>query len=496
MYGSAKGRLILIVSPKTPLALAIYPEQYQEHYGSIHTGGKDVESKKPKTKPAPTAEHDFKTRFSVVLNKIENLPTVMTLTQLLQPALPSLASVTPATSKLGKSDITDDEKPLMQGPPKDQPRTLSVDALRLIELTDRTSAVMQSAEADELIRKDPVLSIFRTFGHINRIPVSASLAVVNQESFSSRVAEHAGEKGTEMVIVPWHSGTHSLDEQEPGGGMTYNPFDGIFGKGRSDKAPSVIYSQFIRRVFATSPTDVALFVDRGTSHSGSLSGAYGQHILFPFFGGPDDRLALDFVVQLCANPTVTATVIRVRKLEDDAALSTAGTNTTDAKPVLHATVHSMSGYPDTVYGPPSTENRLESEGADNLIWARYAKRQEHSDPISLPHAAESALTRIRFEEVSTPRPLHALAERAGVELKTCEQGWKSLFIVAGRGRRLAESHHIELRALVEESGKGYGAGFGTEISRTVGDVAAAFIANGTNASLLILQAADATSQNA
>ena len=456
-----------------------------------HPGGKDVESKKPKTKPAPTAEHDFKIRFSVVLNKIENLPTVMTLTQLLQPGLPSLSAIAPATSKLAESEITDDGKPLMQElskAPDVQPRELIVDALRLIELTDRTSAVMQSAEADELIHQDPVLSIFRTFGHINRIPVSASLAVVNQESFSSRVAEHAREKDTEMVIVPWHSGTHSLDEQE--GPATYNPFNDIFGYGRSDKAPSVIYSQFIRRVFATSPTDVALFVDRGTSHSGSLSGAYGQHVLFPFSGGPDDRLALDFVVQLCANPTVSATVIRVNKLEDDALLSPTGTNATDVKTAPHATVHSMSGFPDTVYGPASTQHRLESEGADNLIWVRYAKRDDHSSPVPLPPTVESALTRIKFEEVATPRPLHALVERAVVELKSCQQGQKSLFIVAGRGRRLAESHHIELRALVEESGKGYGAGFGAEISRTVGDVAAAFVASGTNASLLVLQAAD------
>lgn len=458
-----------------------------------------MESKTPKPKTAPTAEHDFKTRFSVVLNKIENLPAVMTLTQLLQPGLPSLAAVTSATSKVAKSEITDDGEPLVQEllkTPDMQPRALSVDALRLIELTDRTSAVMQSAEADELIHQDPVLSIFRTFGHINRVPISASLAVVNQESFSSRVAEHAREKDTEMVILPWHSGAHSLDEQAPEGQTIYNPFNGIFGYGRSDNASSVIYSQFIRRVFATSPTDVALFVDRGTSHSGSLSGAYGQHILFPFSGGPDDRLALDFVVQLCANPTITATVIRISKLEDDAALSPINTDATDVKSAPHPTVHSMSGFPDTVYGPASTQHRLESEGADNLIWARYAKRYEHSNPVPLPHAAESALTRIKFEEVATPRPLHALVERAVVELKACEQGWKSLFIVAGRGRRLAESHHIELRALVEESGKGYGAGFGAEISRTVGDVAAAFVASGTNASLLVLQAADAASLNA
>ena len=39
-------------------------------------------------------------------------------------------------------------------------------------------------------------------------------------------------------------------------------------------------------------------------------------IVAPFFGGPDDRLALDFAVQLCANPRISATVVRIAKCED------------------------------------------------------------------------------------------------------------------------------------------------------------------------------------
>jgi hypothetical protein len=37
------------------------------------------------------------------------------------------------------------------------------------------------------------------------------------------------------------------------------------------------------------------------------------HLFLPLVGGPDDRLALDFVVQLCANPRVRATVVRITK---------------------------------------------------------------------------------------------------------------------------------------------------------------------------------------
>src|SRR5882757_2264184 len=63
---------------------------------------------------------------------------------------------------------------------------------------------------------------------------------------------------------------------------------------------------------------VALFVDPGHTHHTHINTSPGgnveqQHIFFPFFGGPDDRLALEFVVQLCANPKMGATVVRMEK---------------------------------------------------------------------------------------------------------------------------------------------------------------------------------------
>ena len=88
---------------------------------------------------------------------------------------------------------------------------------------------------------------------------------------------------------------------------------------------AITHSQFVRGVFAQSTTDVALFVDQSTLDSmpsivGSgigSEGGYPQHVL-PFFGGPDDRLALEFVVQICANPRTRGTVMRINKAEAEA----------------------------------------------------------------------------------------------------------------------------------------------------------------------------------
>jgi hypothetical protein len=300
------------------------------------------------------------TRFTVVLSKVEHLPAVMTLTQFLQPPLKA-TSTQPTTSintSDEKVDLVDPSSPTISPLPSNVPiisdgtPRVSIDALRLIELTERTSAVMRVTAAEELMHRDTLISVMRTFGHLNRIPVSSSLSVVPQESFSSSVTSHVRETDADLVVIPWNSAPSAVEDasQNTNGIAPQNPFDALFG-GRSaavDKATALNYSQFIRRVFVESPSDVALFIDRGLSPL-ETSATYGQHIFLPFFGGPDDRLALAFVVQLCVHPAVSATVIRMRKTDG---LEETETGVTDVKAQQVAaalasnnmTVHSVSCF--------------------------------------------------------------------------------------------------------------------------------------------------------
>lgn len=234
-------------------------------------------------------------------------------------------------------------------PPPDyfNPR-VSVDALRLIELTERTSMLMKSAVTDELIRTDPLLTMYRTFGDLHDLNISSSLSIVSQDRYARAVADHASMHFSDMIVLSWiapgapgqgltaplsvvpgHSGsgggeqpsTPAAAAESSGGGM-YNPFDGLF---RTSNTPtdmpitSNTNAQFVRRVFAESTVDVALYVDRSYLRTNGLVGAgqsgMKQHILLPFFGGPDDRLALAFIMQLCAHPGITATIVRVTKTE-------------------------------------------------------------------------------------------------------------------------------------------------------------------------------------
>ncbi|KAG8833001.1 K(+)/H(+) antiporter [Serendipita sp. 399] len=477
---------IVLTCTTTPIVMTIYPPKYRTSaLEEIMRNAKTDEEVKSAPRVSAARDDDdagFKSRFSVILNKIEHIPAIMTLTQLLQP---SQSSVTLASA--GDGDHSSRDIPGVA------PATSSVqlDALRLIELTDRTSAVMQSSEADDIIRRDALLSIVRTFGYINAMPVTTSLSVVPYESFPNSVASHAREKESDLVIIPWYAGP---EEAAQVGG--YNPFEGLFGQGRGtsgERTSFTIYSHFVRHVFANNPSDVALFVDRAVSLlTEGQQAVRGQHILFPFFGGPDDRLALSFVVQLCANTSMTATVLRVNIVEADG-LSPRESGDTDAKqlPVpTSATVMSQSGFPDTLYAPPTTQTRMESQSADGLLFSRFTGEGR----ASLPANIQSALTRITFEELPTAVPLAMLIQRANEENVKLTQNKRGLLLVAGRSRRLAvASHFAELKTLLQEyAEKGQGRISG-DVSRTLGDVATAFM-TGTKANLLVMQAAPPVTQ--
>ncbi|EGN92031.1 hypothetical protein SERLA73DRAFT_173161 [Serpula lacrymans var. lacrymans S7.3] len=433
---------VILTFITTPLTLLAYPESVRVHTGTV--------TDKPKRSlqggeesmvgsAAPTGNDEIKSRFAVILDKFEQLPAAMTFTQLIQS--PSQATPTSSTS-------SEEQKAAI----RQRPSPITVDALRLIELTDRTSAVLKSQAADFLIHNDPILGVFRTFGHLSRISVATVLAVVGYDDFSSSISKHALDSQSQMVVIPWSripAGTTPTEESGQSN-TTHNPFDGIFHKsGSDDLTSSIVTSDYIRRVFATSPVDVALFVDRGVSAAAAFTPSASQHLFVPFFGGPDDRLALSFVVQVCMNPNVTATVIRTFVI------------------------------PDTIYGANDTQTRLASATVDSLVWDHYTSKTDHPEGIA------SALKRISFHEERTPHPLHTILELASNETRRCSVSSRTLIVALGRSRRMAtDSHHAELRQIAAENGSPLNG----EVPKTFGDVGAAMVTVGINASLLVLQA--------
>src|SRR5216683_4763904 len=256
----------------------------------------------PGDRNKPNGEGITKRRFTVVLDKLEHLPSMMAITQLLQPPPPAYSQTESAHSQTAGSQAE---------------VATHFGALRLIELADRPSDVMKSSATDALLHTDPLIAIFRTFAELNGLPVSAALSIVPFDLLATSVAEHVNGVGTQLVLVPWVPSAQAQDIPDTGAPSAAQdhstPFDSLF---RTDRSTSLVHSQFVRGVFAQAGTNVVLVLGRA-----SFGLLEQTHLFLPFFGGPDDRLALDFVVQLCANPRVRATVVRITKRDIQADVS-------------------------------------------------------------------------------------------------------------------------------------------------------------------------------
>ena len=129
-------------------------------------------------------------------------------------------------------------------------------------------------------------------------------------------------------------------------------------------------------------------------------------------------------------------------------------------------------FPDTVYGAQSTQTRLASDTADSILWTRLTTS-------AVPELAD-AFARMAFSEESSRKPLHKIVELAA----RAAPAHARQVVVVGRSRRMAvESHHAELQELAARN-----ASLGTELAKTLGPVASAFVAKGSGASLLVVQA--------
>ncbi|TRM60507.1 Sodium/hydrogen exchanger family-domain-containing protein [Schizophyllum amplum] len=478
---------LLLTFITTPLVTFLYPPEKRMRVSSTGANFNNVSDAEAPAS-TQTSEARFKSKFLVVLDRLEHLPGMMALTQLVQPAVESFPSFSTRSSQDEKGKLT---------PTSLVPRP-TIEALRLIELSDRTSAVMRSNAnaAEALALTDPLLSIFRMFGQLNGFLMNPALSIVPYDDLAYRIAEHARDTGAELVMLPWLPGvTTGLEEAHTHGGLAtprgaatpraaaahINPFDALFkaGGGVPASSASAIHATFVRGVFAQTRVDVALFCDQGHTSGPAHAGA-DVHLFLPFVGGPDDRLALTFVEQLCetGGGRIRATVVWLKKTEGEQAERVASTEKGED---VHLTVAStaMGAFPDTVYGNATTQTRLQSEAADSIAWARattVASERNKGGPST------AALERQDFREVATPTPLQTALELAEEEVPAHGR----LIVVAGRSRRMAvENHAKEVKEVMERYTHVV-----VEVRKTVGDVASAFVSAGCGAGVVVMQAAN------
>lgn len=523
---------LVLTFATTPLVTWMYPPHVRKHVAA--TGANfdavagDAEHKHRPSVGSGSTDASTKKDFMVVIDRTEHIPAVMAVSQFIQP---SQSSSNRAPSN-GKSTSNDSD--------------ISLFGLRLMELSDRTSAVMKSSISPSLLFTDPLLAIFRMFARLNGILESnlrTSLEIVPYDGLVDSVVENAEARGVDMVLLPLiihtptAAGKDADDAEHPRGSVQHkpttsghNPFEHLLRLPNMNPyhAPvhgdngGAIRSHIIRGIFARSKIDVALYIDltavpglsasehasaghrrsmSKASHAGVDGGfsAIGDkarhHVFVPFFGGPDDRLAVSFVVGLCAqNENMSATIIRFVK-EDHPTISHGDALRppesvhvrTPVNEKTEAQAHQSIGHAhvqDTVYAHHNTETRLLSDTADNLLWASLAPANV---PVVNAHSSTSLpppTTQLQFQEVYTTQPLHdftRMSRSAARHAKTYNNpsgvSTRTL-IVAGRSRRMAvENHDKELKVMMQDA---HGSAGGdqhvdADVRKTVGDVASASI---------------------
>ncbi|XP_048563480.1 cation/H(+) antiporter 20-like [Triticum urartu] len=185
-----------------------------------------------------------------------------------------------------------------------QPRRLvKLYILRMVELTERTSSILMARAARRnglpFLRPyrrgdDQVDVAFGTYAQLGHVHVRPMTAVSALHTMHDDVAAVAEDKRVSLIVLPFHKRQHAGH----GGG------DEVENLGPEWRAVN-------RRILREAPCSVAVLVDRsfgGGEQVSSEQVAHGVCVLF--FGGPDDREALELAGRMAEHPGVQLTVVR------------------------------------------------------------------------------------------------------------------------------------------------------------------------------------------
>lgn len=454
----------------TPLTKALYPPWYQQKVekwrrGEIDWDGNPIDSEAPSSdhqdSPEGTTLNQVK-RLMVYL-RLDSLPSLFTFITLLGPESNSATTRLEGISEDGSGSAGANDKAKKKKP-------LEVHGLRLIELTDRTSSVMQVTEGEAYSLRDPVVNAFRAFAQLHDVAVSGRAAVVPDDSYAEALMHHASEVSSDFALIPWSEyGSMGEDHSVP------------LASGANDRFTGYAHLEFVQKTLdkAVKTCNAGVFIDNGfggivkpteqlmphlsRTQSGMSLRSHRElatlpvankshHIFFPFFGGADDRAALRIVLQLAKNPNVTASV-------------------------FHINWSSGDGQED--------ENADQSKAAAPPV--KEADTELTAKDITLLSAAKSSLTkeatkRITFSELSLV-PGTVISETLGLAQRTVGQTPNNagdIIVLGRRPSRLASS-------AASESGGG-STYANLEFEKVVGTIAEQMITKGVKSSVLVVQA--------
>ncbi|XP_024031246.1 cation/H(+) antiporter 20 isoform X2 [Morus notabilis] len=189
--------------------------------------------------------------------------------------------------------------------------TLKLFIMHLVELTERSSSIIMV----QRVRKnglpffnrfrrgqwyDRVAGAFQAYRQLGRVSVRPTTAISPLSTMHDDICHVAEEKRVAMIILPFHKQwtVSGVDDEEV--------VDNV-GHG---------WREVNQRVLKHGPCSVAVLVDRGFGSGGAYktpepnTNLITQKVCIVFFGGPDDREALELGGRMAEHPAVKVTVVR------------------------------------------------------------------------------------------------------------------------------------------------------------------------------------------
>lgn len=456
----------------TPLTKLLYPPWYQQKVerwrrGEIDWDGNPTGSSAGSTTESVEKLNATQVRRLLVYLRLDSLPSLFTFITLLG------AETSHAAQEAAAASATEDTVHIRKRP-------LEVHGLRIIELTERTSSVMQVTEGEEYYSAhDPVVNAFRTFSQLHDVAVAGRVSVVPVDSYPETLMSQAADVSSDFALIPWSEyGSVTEDQSVP------------YAINASERFRNGTHLDFIQKTLARAvqTCNTGIFINNGfggvvktnelkrtrsvlSIRSAALEPALlpvtdkSHHVFFPFFGGVDDRVALRFVLQLAKNSVVSLTIAHFNFSgaveETDAAAPAAGMSSVLAKIVPGATTTMTTSSVD----PTKSRAAEEEVSAQDLVLL-------HTLQSSLPQELNG---RVTFKEVSVSS---ASLLKKTIEIATSVVGQNpknagDIVVVGRRHTRLGDDKDDVA---------------GGDFKKTVGVVADQFIAKEVKASLLVIQA--------
>ncbi|KAG0322798.1 K(+)/H(+) antiporter [Linnemannia gamsii] len=286
----------------TPAVSYIYPPHYQRA-SALRALAKEKAKNGDIDRKEGLEDIDLTNKgIMLCLDKIHNLPAMMTLLDMLHYAVPKsdeAATSESSVSAHGAHDLSSNIVTFAPAPPKSGPSLL---ALRLLHLTERSSSVLMAAtERADVLSRDALMTVFQAFAKLNSIRVQPRMTLsTDPDDFANSICDEATDSGAGAIIIPWNSS--SLPE---------------LPSNNSEGSENAILS----RPAVTSNTPLVNRLLSNTANSGLVTAVFvgrdfgGGHfttIVVPLYGSQDDKEALKLASSLSHNRACNILIIRIQ----------------------------------------------------------------------------------------------------------------------------------------------------------------------------------------